>query len=84
MNTKDDFLKLLRDDPMYRNALKMAKTDAERKQVIAATEEFVERFASVLVPAIQRAKSDPNYVNQLRLALQMNEHVVNDSEESSD
>lgn len=77
---KEDILKALRADPLYQSALKAAKTDEERRRVIATTEGFVGQFADVLVPLIQRAEADPAFRTQLQRSLVTGEEVVSDVE----
>jgi len=76
MKKNVDFLKKLRDDPMYREALKSAKTDEERRRVIAVTEAFVSQFASVLEPLIDKVQSDPKFAEQLRQSLKGEDEIV--------
>lgn len=78
MKTKEDFIKRLRNDPLYKSALKRAGNAEERKRIIAMTEAFVGRFADVLAPMIQRAQSDPKYASELREALRGSQQVVTD------
>lgn len=77
---KEDILKALRADPLYQSALKSAKTDEERRRVIAVTEGFVGQFADVLAPLIQRAEADPAFRTQLQRSLVTGEEVVSDVE----
>lgn len=76
MKKNVDFIKALRDDPMYREALKSAKTDEERRRVIAVTEAFVSQFASVLEPLINKVQSDPKFAEQLRQSLKGEDEIV--------
>jgi hypothetical protein len=77
---KEDFLKTLRNDPLYQSALKSAKTDEERKRVIAITEDFVGQFADVLGPLINRAENDPVFREQMKRSLVEDEGVITDVE----
>lgn len=80
MRTKEDFIKRLRSDPLYQSALKAAKTDEERRRIIATTEAFVGQFAGVLAPLIQRAEVDPAFRVQLQRSLVMGKEVVSQVE----
>jgi hypothetical protein len=75
---KEDFIKQLRSDPLYQSALKSAKTDAERKHVIEVTEGFVEQFAAVLGPLIEKVEKDPAFAEQLRRSIATGEEIVSD------
>lgn len=76
MKTREDVIKQLRADPLYKSALKAAKTPEERRRIIATTESFVGQFADALLPLIQRASTDPLFREQLQRSLVANEDVV--------
>ena len=80
MKTKEDIIKRLRSDPLYQSALKSAKTDDERRRVIALTEGFVGQFAEVLGPFIQRVEDDPVFAERLKRSLATGEEIVSDVE----
>jgi hypothetical protein len=69
MKTKEDFIKRLRGDRMYNLALKMASSDEERRRVIAITEGFVNKFASILAPMIAEVEKNPAYAEKIREAI---------------
>lgn len=79
MRTKEDFVKLLRNDPMYKSALKTAKTPEERKKIIQITEAFVEQYASILAPIISQVESDPKLKEQLRQSLDQSDDLLSDA-----
>ena len=76
MKTRDDFLQRLREDPAYRAALGQAKSAAERKAISSLVEEFVGSAAEILLPALDRAKNDPEFARQLAKALTEHQSVV--------
>lgn len=80
MKTREDVLKQLRSDPLYKSALKAAKTDEERRRIIATTEAFVGQFADALLPIINKAESDPLFREQLQRSLVSGEDVVSQVE----
>ena len=80
MRTKEDFIKRLREDGLYKDALSKAKNDKERAEVSRLVEGMVGQFAELLGPIIARAESDPVFVEELKRALVEGEQVVNDSE----
>lgn len=65
MRNRSDFIKRLHESPRFKAALEMARTDEERKTIQAAAEQFVDSFASVLAPLIDRAENDPEFAEQL-------------------
>lgn len=77
---KEDLIKQLRNDPLYQSALKSAKTDTERKHIIAVTEGFVEQFAVVLGPLFEKVEHDPSFAERLRRSLATGEEIVSDVE----
>lgn len=76
MTTKDDFIKKLHEDSLFKQALAKAKTPEERAAITRIVENMVGNFAAVLAPAIDRAKTDPVFVEQLKRALVGGEQVV--------
>lgn len=67
MKTKEELLKMLREDAMYQKSLAMASNDEERKNIESVVEGFVARFASAVIPALesamtQRSKIEPTKV----------------------
>ncbi len=62
MKSKEELLKMLREDAMYKKSLAMATSDEERKQIETVVEGFVSRFAGALLPALQKSKSEPSKV----------------------
>jgi hypothetical protein len=79
MKSREDVLKRLRADPMYRRALEKAKDEKERKAIIAFTEDFVTSFADVLLPLAQQAQKDPVLRERLARSLVEGREVLSDS-----
>ena len=60
MTSRDDYLRLLRDDETYQKILSRATTDAERRAISAYTEDFLMRiYASIIEPALKSLPQDP-------------------------
>jgi hypothetical protein len=58
MFNKDDLLKSLQNDPLYREALAMAKTDEEKTKIIASAEGFLISFFESLNPIAENIKPE--------------------------
>jgi C4-type Zn-finger protein len=58
----------------------MAKDPAERKNIITTVEGFVNQFASVIVPVMQRVKEDPKFAYELQQALKNGGRVINNED----
>jgi len=80
MLTKEELIKRLRNDPMYVAALKMARTDEERRKIIATTEGFLSNIVDSLSPAFRQISNDKNLASHLRKVLNPNELVVKESD----
>ncbi len=80
MLSKDDLIKKLRAHPLYRNALKMARTDAERRRIIATAEGFLTEFVTNVTPVMNRAQADPAFASQLHEALKSGPTIVRESD----
>jgi hypothetical protein len=78
--TKEELIKRLRNDPMYVTALKMARTDEERKKIIATTEGFLANFIDSLSPVFKQVSNDKNLTSHLQKVLNHNEQVVKESD----
>lgn len=78
--TKEELIKRLRSDPMYVTALKMARTDEERKKIIATTEGFLANFIDSLSPVFKQVSNDKNLTSHLQKVLNHNEQVVKESD----
>lgn len=79
MFTKEELIRRLRTDPMYRDALKMARTDAERRRIIATAEGFLSSFVETMIPVAAKIKQDPDLAAQLQEAVRTGE-VVKESD----
>ena len=77
--SKEELIKRLRAHPMYRDALKMAQTDAERRRIIATCEGFLSQFVDTLTPVAVQLKQDPKVAEQLREAVRTGQ-VVKESD----
>jgi hypothetical protein len=73
---KADFTKRLHESPKYKRALELARNDDERRRIATLTNRFVESFAEILAPVIDRAKNDPEFAQQLGQALKERQSVV--------
>ena len=73
---KFDFTKELHDNPKYKRAMELARTDEERKKIAVITNAFVDSFAGILAPIIEQAKEDPEFARKLGQALKDKQHVV--------
>ena len=65
MKHRSDFIKRLHESATFKAALLAAASEADREQIIATTEQFVDSFAIVLAPLIARAEQDPAFVEKL-------------------
>lgn len=80
MGDRDDIIKRLRDDSLYKMALAKAKDDKERAQIAAIVEGMVGDFAARLGPITKRVQEDPVFAEQLRRAVVEGEQVLTDIE----
>lgn len=80
MLTKEQLLDRLRNDPMYRSALKMAKTDGERKKIIATAEGFLSTFFEAMSPIARGISSDPKQSSELLEAVKSGGRLVRESD----
>lgn len=76
MMSRDDFIKRLRNDPLYRRALKLAPTDAERRRIIGTTEAVATQFFEALGPLGHHVRLDPSFGEKLQEALKRGAAVV--------
>lgn len=79
-NKKEELIKRLRADPTYRQALKMARNDAERRRIIATAEGFLSTFVDSLTPVAGRIAQDPVFASQLQQALKHGSQVIRESD----
>ena len=63
---------------MYRSALKMAKTDSERKRIIAIAEGFLGTFYDSMMPIAGKIASDPKLASDLIEAAKSGKSLVSD------
>lgn len=80
MSHRENFLKALREDPRYREALGRARTPQERKAIQHLVEGLVGGIGDVVAPAIERAKVDPAFATRLARALAEGKDVLSNSE----
>ena len=80
MLSKKELIKRLRNDPMYRAALKMASSDADRRRIIATTEGFLSSFMDSLAPMATKVSQDPAYADKLREALRTPGRLISESD----
>lgn len=76
----DDFLSRLRESPKYQEALARARTPEERARIKGVAEAFVASWAPVLSRALQRAKDDPDFAEQLARQLIERQGVVTNND----
>ncbi len=76
MLTKQDLIKRLRNDPMYRDALKLAKTDEERRRIMATAEGFLSGFIDSLLPLANKIAQDPEFASQLQDSVRRGIEVI--------
>lgn len=63
---KNALIKKLQSDPTYRAALKMVKTEEERRRIIYMCEGLISSFSDAFSPVITRANSDPEYASKMK------------------
>ncbi len=80
MLTKKSLIDRLKKDPMYRDALKMAPSDAERRRIIATAEGFLTQFVDGLTPVAGKLQQDPALASQLLEALKSGAPVIKESD----
>ena len=80
MKTREDFVKRLREDPRYREALGRARTVAERKAISELVESFVGSAGAILGPIIEQSQNDPEFASQLARALLEKQGVLSKSQ----
>jgi len=80
MITKETLIKRLRNNQMYRDALKMAKTDVERRKIIATTENFLSNLVEKLSPVFEKASNDPKFAEKLQEAINSSTNVITDDD----
>lgn len=79
-NTREDFIKRLREDSLYKQALAKAKDDKERAAIAALVEGMVGDFAEKLGPIAERVQHDPAFAEQLKRAVVEGKQVLTDNE----
>jgi len=57
--TREDYLKLLREDPNFRLVMDKSKDDKEKQLVTAMSEKFLMAFFDVIEPIREAAEKDP-------------------------
>ena len=78
MSGSDDFVKRLREDTQYKEAMGRARSPAERKMIAKFVEGFVGSVGAILGPAIEQARTDPEFAERLRKALNEGKDVLTD------
>ena len=73
---KEEILKMLRDDPTYKQVLTMASDDKERQLIKAYTEDFMMKFyRSIFEPLSSAQQKDPDIVN--KAVQKLNDELIN-------
>lgn len=80
MLTKKALIKRLQNDPMYREALKMATTDIERRRIIATAEGFLSEFMDNLTPIVGKLQQDPSLGAKLQEVMKSGTQVIKESD----
>jgi hypothetical protein len=80
MHNRNDFIKRLREDKQYREAMGRCRTSEERKTVANLVETFVGTVGDILGPAIERAQKDPEFSRRLARALSEHKRVLSNSQ----
>lgn len=80
MSDRDDYIKRLREDSLFKMALAKAKDDKERAAIAAIVEAMVGDFADKLGPITQRVQQDPVFAEQLKRAVVGDQQVLTDIE----
>lgn len=80
MLNKEDLIKRLRADPTYREALKMASNDDERRRIIATAEGFISGFVDSLLPGFSQISANSSLQEQLRQAIKLGARVVKEGD----
>jgi hypothetical protein len=58
--TRDEYLKMLRDNETFQQVMKLSSSDAERRAIKAYTEDFMMKFyRDVFEPVEKATKNDP-------------------------
>ncbi len=65
---------------MYREALRMATSDVERRRIIAAAEGFLSGFMDSLVPVADVLQRDPSLGTKLQEAMKSGTQVIKESD----
>lgn len=76
MMSQKEFIARLRADPLYKRALKLAQTDADRKRIIGTTEAVARQFFEALGPIGAHLKQDQSFGEKLQEALKRGAEVV--------
>jgi len=58
--TKEEYLKLLHEDPMFKAALNIAKEDSEKAAAASLAEQFVLSFYGLIEDMRKEAEEDPD------------------------
>lgn len=83
MMSREEFIKRLRNDPLYRRALKLAQTDAERRRIIGTTEAVAAQFFEALGPLGTHLRQDQSFAEKLQEALKRGAAVVKERDGTS-
>ena len=68
---KEDYIKLLNDDPIYQDLLKKAPDSKEKRIITAYAEDFINKFfRDVVEPAKKILENDPEALNKAFLEVQ--------------
>jgi hypothetical protein len=77
--TRNDVLKMLRDNPQYREALGRARTPEERKNIQRIVEGFLGNFTPLFQQLSDAVEQDPEFPIKLGRALAERQDVLKDA-----
>lgn len=73
---KEDYIKQLHEDPLFKLALSKAETPEQEDKVRRMTEAFVLKFGTIMERVYEQIQNDPDFKTKLRKALIERNRVV--------
>jgi hypothetical protein len=80
---KEDYVRRLREDPLYKVALARAENEEQAESIKKLTEAFVLRFGKAIEGLIDRVENEPGFKEKLRKAMIQRGKVVTSGSKSS-
>lgn len=69
--TRDEYLKMLRENEVFKSVLKMSGSDAEKRAIKAYAEDFMMKFYKDVFEHVDKAtKSDPDALKKAFLEIE--------------